>query len=175
MVSKAAISRDWHVSRPYVSRCVNHRGCPTGSLQEARVWRDLNARKRPPTNPKSIARATEDQGDNNSAEDSILIPLATAKDIAFRGYDFIFDLVDRLPKNTAAGCNPSNPQIALAVLESECTYILCNAGEAYDAWSKIGPDISTTTLRLPRPDIKLNSTTTRRQLLAAGTLRLADG
>jgi hypothetical protein len=59
MVSKAAISRDWHVSRPYVSRCVNHRGCPRGSLQEARDWRDLNARKRPPTNPKSIARATE--------------------------------------------------------------------------------------------------------------------
>jgi hypothetical protein len=143
MPSISAIARDWRVSRPYVSRMVNHRGCPTGSLQEARDWRDLNARKRPPTNPKSIARATEDQGDNNSAEDSILIPLATAKDIAFRGYDFILDLVDRLPKNTAAECNPGNPQIAFAILESECRYILCNAGEAYDAWSKIGPHIST--------------------------------
>jgi hypothetical protein len=65
-----------------------------------------------------------------------LIPLATAKDIAFRGYDFILDLVDHLPKNAAAECNPGNPQMALAVLESECTYVCCAAYEAYAAWSK---------------------------------------
>jgi hypothetical protein len=143
MPSISAIARDWHVSRPYVSRCVNHRGCPTGSLQEARDWRDLNACKRPPTNPKSIARATDDQGDKNSAEDGILIPLTTAKDIAFRGYDFILDFVDRLPKNTAAQCNPGNPQMAFAVLEAECTYIICKAYDVYAAWSKVGPHIST--------------------------------
>ena len=80
-----------------------------------------------------------------SQEDSTVIPLATAKDIAFRGYDLILDLVDRLPKNTAAQCNPGNPQIAFAVLESECTYILCNAFHAYAAWSKVGPHISTAT------------------------------
>jgi hypothetical protein len=137
MVSKAAIARDWHVSRPYVSRCVNNRGCPTSSLQDAREWRECYASKRPP-----IARQTDDQEDN-PAEDNILIPLATAKDIAFRGYDFILGLVEHLPKNTAAQCNPSNPQIAFAVLESEYTYILCNASEAYAAWSKVGPHIST--------------------------------
>jgi hypothetical protein len=138
MASISAIARDWRVSRPYVSRCVNHRGCPTSSLADAREWREYYASKRP-----SVARETEKQGDTNPAEDSILIPLATAKAIAFRGYDFILDLVDHLPKNTAAQCNPGNPQIAFAVLKSECTYILCNACEAYAAWSKVGPHITT--------------------------------
>ena len=87
----------------------------------------------------------KEQEDRDSAEDHILIPLATAKDIAFRGYDLILDLVDRLPKNVAAQCNPENPQLAFAVLKSEWTYILCNAYEAYAAWSKIGPHISTAT------------------------------
>jgi hypothetical protein len=79
-----------------------------------------------------------EEEENNSSKDSMLIPLATAKNIAFRSYDFILDLVDRLPKNAAAQCNPRNPQIAFAVLKSECTYILCNAWEAYAAWSKVG-------------------------------------
>ena len=140
MVSITAISRDWRVSRPYVSRCVNHRGCPKSSLAAARDWRECYASKRPP-----VARQTDEQGDNNSPEDGILIPLATAKAIAFRGYDFILDLVDHLPKNTAAQCNPGNPQMAFAVLKSECTYILCNAYEAYAAWSKVGPHITTAT------------------------------
>jgi hypothetical protein len=136
MASISAIARDWRVSRPYVSRCVNHRGCPTSSLANAREWRECYASKRP-----SIARETEKQGNRNSSEDNTLIPLSAARDIAFRGYDFILDLVDRLPKNTAAQCNPGNPQIAFAVLKSECTHILCNACEAYAAWSKAGPHI----------------------------------
>jgi hypothetical protein len=140
-ISISAIARDWRVSRPYVSRCVNHRACPKTSLAEAREWRECYASKR----QKPIARQTGEQEDSDSSEDITLIPLATAKAIAFRGYDFILDLVDRLPKNTAAQCNPSNPQIALAVLESACTGILCDAGEAYTAWSKSGPHISTAT------------------------------
>jgi len=67
---------------------------------------------------------TDEQRDNNSSEDSILIPLATAKDIALRGYDAILDLVSELPNNVAAQCNPADPQIAVTVLESECTYIV---------------------------------------------------
>jgi hypothetical protein len=108
----------------------------------ARKWREENTYRRVPTNQKSLARVIPEEGDTNPAEDNILIPLATAKAIAFRGYDFILDLVEHLPKNTAAQCNPENPQIAFAVLNSEWTYILCNASEAYAAWSKIGPHIS---------------------------------
>jgi hypothetical protein len=134
----SAIAKDWGTSRPYVSRCVNHRGCPTSSLQDAAEWRACYASKRP-----SVARETEKQGDTNSSEDNILIPLATAKDVAFRGYDFILGLMEHLPKNAAAQCNPGNPQIAFAVLKSEWTYILCNASEAYAAWSKVGPHITT--------------------------------
>jgi hypothetical protein len=85
----------------------------------------------------------KEQEDRDSAEDHILIPLATAKAIAIRGYDFILGLVDCLPKNVAAQCNPENPQLAFAVLKSEYTYILCNAYEAYAAWSKIGPHSTT--------------------------------
>ena len=140
MASISAIARDWRVSRPYVSRCVNHRGCPTSSLADAAEWREYYASKR-----TSVARESEKQGDRNPSEDNILIPLATAKDIAFRGYDFILGLVEHLPENTAAQCNPENPQLAFAVLKSEWTSILCNAYEAYAAWSKIGPHISTAT------------------------------
>src|SRR5438128_7564746 len=139
-ISKSAIARDWHVSRPYVSRCVNHRGCPTSSLQEAREWRECYASKRPP-----VGRQTDEQGEGNSPEDRTLIALAAARETAFSGYDFILDLVDRLPKNAAAQCNPGNPQMAFDVLESQCTGILCAAYEAYAAWPKIGPHISTAT------------------------------
>jgi hypothetical protein len=119
---------------------VNHRGCPTTSLQDAREWRECYASKRPP-----IARETDDQGEDNSPEDSALIPLATAKDIAFRGYDFILDLVLELPKNVAAKCNPADPQLALTVLESECTGIHWDAYDINAAWSKVGSHISTAT------------------------------
>jgi len=134
MPSINAIVRDWQVSRRYVSRCVNHRHCPTSSLQEAREWRECYASTR--VNQKWITQGTDGQGDNNSQEDCTLIPLTTAKDMAFRGYDTILDLVDRLPENTAARCNPGDPQIAFAALEAECEYILCNAYGAYAAWSK---------------------------------------
>src|SRR6266581_1954571 len=141
-ISISAIARDWCVSRPYVSRCVHQRGCPTSSLEEARKWREENAQRRAPTNQKSIARALEEQGDNKSPEDSILIPLGAAKDMAFRGYDAILDLVLRMPKNVAAQCNPADPQTALTVLESECTGILCDAYEVYSAWPRAGPPLS---------------------------------
>ena len=63
-VSVSAIARDWHTSRPYVSRCVNHRDCPTTSLEAARAWRESCASSRAPTNPKQIARLLEEE-DNN--------------------------------------------------------------------------------------------------------------
>jgi hypothetical protein len=138
MVTVSSIARDWRVSRPYVSRCVNHRNCPKDSLAAAREWRERYASKR-----ASTARQLAEHGEGNSSEDSMLIPLVTARDMAWRGYDAILDLILELPKNVAARCNPSNPQIALAVLESGCTGILCDAGEVYAAWSKVGPHIST--------------------------------
>ena len=60
MPTIAAIARDWRVSRPYVSRCVHQRGCPTTSLQAAREWREYCASSRPPTNPKQIAKLLGD-------------------------------------------------------------------------------------------------------------------
>ena len=137
MASRREIARDWGVAKSWVDRCVTERGCPT-SLDEARKWREENTYRRVSTNQKSLARILGEEEDTNSAEDSALIPLPTAKDLAFRGYDLILDLVDRLPQNAAAECNPRNPQMALAVLESECTYITCAAYEAYAAWSRGG-------------------------------------
>ena len=131
MVSKAAIARDWRVSRPYVGRCVHRRGCPTrlagGCSGVAGCYE---------SNRRPIARQIKEQGDSNSSKDTTLIPLAAARDIAWRGYDAILDLVLELPKNVAAECNPSNPQLALATLQAECTYILCKAGDVYAPWSK---------------------------------------
>jgi hypothetical protein len=132
--SISAIARDWGTSRPYASRCINHRGCPRTSLQEAREWREFCASKRAPT-----ARQCDQWGEDNSAENSTLIPFAVARDMAWRHYDEILDLVLALPKNIAAQCNPADPQLALTVLESECTSIHWAAYEMYTVWSKVGP------------------------------------
>jgi hypothetical protein len=56
--------------------------------------------------------------------------------MAFRGYDAILDLVIDLPKSVAAQCNPTDPQLALTVLEAECTGILADAHEVYASWTK---------------------------------------
>jgi hypothetical protein len=56
MPTISEIARDWGVSRPYVSRCVNHLGCPKTSLAAAAEWRETCASRRPPTNPKQIAK-----------------------------------------------------------------------------------------------------------------------
>ena len=64
MPSISEIARDWGVSRPYVSKCVHRGGCPTTSLQAAREWREYCASKRPPTNPKQIAKLLGEDADS---------------------------------------------------------------------------------------------------------------
>jgi len=145
MVTISELARHWGCRHQHVSRCVK-RGCPLDSFESADLWREANTQRTRRVDPAQLAKhIAEEQGDTSSREDSILIPLATAKDLAFGGYDLILRLVDGLPQNTAALCNPGNPQIAFDVLESECTYILCKAFEAYTAWSNGGPHISTAT------------------------------
>ena len=129
------------MAKSWVDKCVTQRGCPTSSLEEARKWREENAR-RAPTGQKSIARQIEEQEDYDPVGASIVIPLATAKQLAFHGYDFILDLLDRLPEAVAARCNPADPQTALTVLESECTTILCDAYAVYAAWNQAGTALS---------------------------------
>jgi hypothetical protein len=141
MPSRREIARAWGCAKSWVDRCVVERGCPTSSLEEARQWREENSRRSVVTYQRSIARQIEEEED--SPEARILIPLVVAKDMAWRGYDTILDLVLSIPERVAAQCNPSNPKLAFDVLESECTYILCNAYEVYAAWSKGGPHIFT--------------------------------
>jgi hypothetical protein len=143
MASRREIARDWGVAKSWVDKCVVLRGCPTSSLEGARKWREENTYRRAPTNQKSLARVLAEEGDTDSSEDNTLIPFAAAREIGWRGYDAILALVDELPKNVAAECNPSNPKLALSVLECECRYILCRAGDVYTAWSKVGPHITT--------------------------------
>ena len=64
MPSISTIARDWGTSRPYVSKCVHQRGCPTTSLRAAREWREYCASKRPPTNPKQIAKLLGEEDDS---------------------------------------------------------------------------------------------------------------
>jgi hypothetical protein len=140
MPSRREIARDWCVAKSYVDKCVTLRDCPTSSLEEARKWREENTNRRAPTDQKSIALQTEEK---ESPEAGMLIPLADARDMAWRHYDEILELVLALPTKVAAQCNSADPQLAFAVLEAECTYILCNVYEVYGAWSKVGPHIST--------------------------------
>jgi hypothetical protein len=136
-LTAAAISRDWKTSRSWVSQCIK-KGCPVSDLESARLWRKRYASSRATTNSKQLAQlAVENEG--SSPKTNRLIAVATAKALAFRGYDLILDLIEGLPQRVALRCNPGDPQRALTILESECTGITCDAYEAYAAWSKVDP------------------------------------
>jgi hypothetical protein len=138
MPTVTELSRRWKVTHQYVSK-LRKRGMPIESVESAEEWRECYASKRPPR-----ARQTDGEEDN-SAEDSALIPLVTARDMAWHGYTEILNLVLELPESAAAQCNPLDPKLAFDVLESQTTGILCAACEVYAAWSKGGPHISTAT------------------------------
>jgi hypothetical protein len=63
----------------------------------------------------------------------VLIPLSEAKDLFRRGYDIILSRLRRLPQNVAPRCNPANPHLAIAILETECAEIIADARRAYAA------------------------------------------
>jgi hypothetical protein len=63
----------------------------------------------------------------------ILIPLAEAMEIARRGYEVILQRLKTLPQNVAPRCNPANPHLAIAILETECMEIIADARRAYAA------------------------------------------
>jgi hypothetical protein len=56
-------------------------------------------------------------------------------EIARRGYEVILQRLNALPQNVAQRCNPTDPDRAITVLESECTAILADAQKVYVAWS----------------------------------------
>src|ERR1041385_9266923 len=68
MPNISEIARDWGVDRSYVSKCVNKRGCPTDSLENARDWRQAHASKRAPTSPRQIARIIAQKKDGHAPE-----------------------------------------------------------------------------------------------------------
>lgn len=68
MPSHRQISKDWDCARSYVDRCVK-RGCPTDTFENARLWRQAHASSRPPTNKKGLAKATEEETDEDSPEE----------------------------------------------------------------------------------------------------------
>ena len=61
----------------------------------------------------------------------VLIPLSEAKDLFRRGYDIILSRLRCLPQNVAPRCNPANPHLAIAILETECVEIIADARRAY--------------------------------------------
>lgn len=63
----------------------------------------------------------------------VLIPLSEAKDLFRRGYDIILSRLRCLPQNVAPRCNPTNPHLAIAILEAECVEIIADARRAYAA------------------------------------------
>ena len=56
-------------------------------------------------------------------------------EIARRGYEVILQRLMALPQNVAPRCNPTDPNRAMTVLESECTGILGDAQKVYASWS----------------------------------------
>jgi hypothetical protein len=212
MPTVSELSKLWRVSHQYISKLVK-RGLPlSGSVEDANVWREVNASSKASTSPRQIAkRLAEEKSDasptarprckrhlkenlngNNSRSDDrlsdaldstiqaqgeawrllqeamvegrdskitvrlsihnkavearfkaeqshreelerrrILIPLAEAKDISRKGYDIILSRLAALPQNLAVRCNPTNPHLAMEVLEVECNATLAEAQRAY--------------------------------------------
>lgn len=67
MLSQAQVARDWVTSREYVRQCVK-KGCPLTSFEDARLWRDAHARKRPPTSPIQLNQQLAEEKDDDSPE-----------------------------------------------------------------------------------------------------------
>jgi hypothetical protein len=60
----------------------------------------------------------------------ILIPLAEAQSMTRKILGVIVSRLTALPQNVASRCNPTNPHVAMAVLEDECVAILKDAQQA---------------------------------------------
>jgi hypothetical protein len=60
----------------------------------------------------------------------ILIPLSEAQSMARKVVCVIVSRLNALPHNVASRCNPTNPHIAMGVLEDECASILKDAQQA---------------------------------------------
>src|SRR5438876_7200922 len=132
MCSRRQIASDWGVAKSYVDKCVTQRACPTTSLQDAREWREQNARRRAPTHAKRDQRELPSRHTNAGIK---VISLRRAKAIAFDSYDHILELVDKLPEFVAARCNLADSQATLDVLKDECWGVLCGAADAYQWWA----------------------------------------
>jgi hypothetical protein len=59
-----AIANDWGVSKPYVHKCVK-KGCPTDSLEKARLWREAHAMSKAPTSPTTIQKLIDKREDDS--------------------------------------------------------------------------------------------------------------
>lgn len=64
MPTIAEIARDWDVSHQYVSKKVKQ-GCPTDSLENARLWRQAHAQSKLPTHTSSIQQIIEEKDDDS--------------------------------------------------------------------------------------------------------------
>ena len=61
----------------------------------------------------------------------VLIPLAEAQDLFRKGYDIILSRLRCLPQSVSPRCNPANPHLAIAILETGCAEIIADARRAY--------------------------------------------
>jgi hypothetical protein len=61
----------------------------------------------------------------------ILIPLNEAQAIARKGYDIIIQRLSTLPQNIAPRANPSSPEHAMDILQSEVTSIMQDVQAAF--------------------------------------------
>jgi hypothetical protein len=118
MPTISEIARDWGTSRPYVSRCVNHLGCPTASLSQAREWRENCASKRPTTNAKQIARLLgEDSNDSETYARSEACSKHKTDNPSFPSVDSLHDALEA----------------AIAAQEQAYSLVLEAIGEATDS------------------------------------------
>ena len=79
-----------------------------------------NTYRRAPTNQKALALSSRRRR-HQLVRRQYPYSVGAARDMAWRGYDCNSRSHAELPKNTAAQCNPQNPQMAFDVLKAEWT------------------------------------------------------
>jgi hypothetical protein len=64
MASTYEIARAFETTRQYVQKCIK-KGCPTDSVENALLWRELNAKSKSPTSPTSVQKIIEEKEDES--------------------------------------------------------------------------------------------------------------
>jgi len=113
--TKEAVRQSWRYLREALIE---------GKVQKIGAWMALHSRA-VEANVKAEAMVREER-----ERQKVLIPMSEAQTLCRKVVGVIVSHLRVLPQNVAPRCNPTNPNLAMTVLEDECAAILRDAQQA---------------------------------------------